>query len=62
MGVLKLSILDEQNKLNKTKMKIATKNDKSHHVGNCSCPCSCFIKQGEVIVDDIRSTASWNID
>ena len=62
MGVLKLSILDEQNKQNKTKMKIAAKNGKSYHVGNCSCPCECFIKQGEVIVDDIRSTASWNID
>lgn len=63
MGVLKLSILDEQNKKYKAKMKIAAKGGKSYHVGNCSCPCECFIKEGEVIMsDDIASTASWNID
>ena len=46
MGVLKLSILDEQNKQYKAKMKIAAKDGKLYHVGNCSCPCECFIKQG----------------
>lgn len=35
MGVLKLSILDEQNKQYKAKMKIAAKDGKSYHVGNC---------------------------
>ena len=63
MGVLKLSILDEKNKEHKAKMKLATKNGKSYHVGNCSCPCECFIKEGEVVMyDDVDSTASWNID
>lgn len=63
MGVLKLSILDELNKQYKAKMKIAAKDGKSYRVGNCSCPCECFIKEGEVIMsDDIASTASWNID
>ena len=62
MGVLKLSILDEQNKQHKAKMKIAIKDGQSYHVGNCSCPCWAFIKKGEVVMDDVRSTASWNID
>ena len=62
MGVLKLSILDEQNKKYKAKMKIAAKNGNAYNVGNCSCPCWAFIKKGEVVMDDIRSTASWNID
>lgn len=62
MGVLKLSILDEQNKQNKIKMKNASRDEKSFHLGNCSCPCWAFIKQGEVVMDDIQSTASWNID
>ena len=63
MGVLKLSFLDEQNKQYKAKMKITAKDGNSYHVGNCSCPCECFIKEGEVIMyADIASTASWNID
>jgi hypothetical protein len=62
MGALKLSVLEEQEKKHNAKMKIASKDGKIHHISNCSCPCECFIKQGELIVDDIRSTASWNID
>ena len=63
MGVLKLSILEEQDKEYKAKMKIASKNGKSYNIGNCSCPCWAFIKEGEVVMsDDIASTASWNID
>ena len=62
MGALKLSTLEERERRVKAKMKIAAKDGKPFHVGNCSCPCWAFIKEGEVIVDDIRSTASWNID
>ena len=63
MGVLKLSFLDEQNKQYKAKMKITAKDGNSYHVGNCSWPCECIIKESEVIMyDDIASTASWNID
>lgn len=62
MGELKLSILNEQYKEHYEKMKSTMKKGKSHHVSNCYCPCECFIKQGELVVDDIRSTAAWNID
>ena len=62
MGVLKLSILDERHRKYKAKMKIAAKNGKPYEVGNCSCPCWAFIKEGEVVMDDIQSTASWDID
>ena len=47
MGVLKLSILDEQSKQYKVKMKIASREGISLPVGNCSCPCWAFIKKGE---------------
>lgn len=60
MGVLKLSVIEKQNK--RFKMKIASKNGKRYQVSNCSCPCWAFLKDGEVVMDDIRSTASWNID
>jgi hypothetical protein len=62
MGVLKLSILDEQNKKHKAKMKVSAECGKSYGVGNCSCPCWAFIKKGEVVMDDVQSAASWNID
>ena len=62
MGVLKLSILDEQYRKYKAKMKITAKDGKSYVVGNCSCPCWAFIREGEVVMDDTQSTASWNID
>lgn len=60
MGVLKLSVIEEQNK--QFKMKIASKLGEHYHVGNCDCPCWAFIKEGEIVMDDVRSTASWNID
>lgn len=62
MGVLKLSILAEQQKNYKAKMKIAVKDGVFYEVGNCSCPCWAFIKKGEVVMDEVQSTASWNID
>ena len=62
MGVLKLSVLDEQSKKNNAKMKIAAKDGRMQDVSNCSCPCWAFIKKGEVRMDEIQSTASWNID
>lgn len=60
MGVLKLSVIEKQNK--QFKMKIASKLGERYHVGNCDCPCWAFIKEGEIVMDDVRSTASWNID
>lgn len=62
MGVLKLSVLDEQNQKHKAKMKIASKDGRMYEVNNCSCPCWAFIKKGEVRMDEIQATASWNID
>lgn len=62
MGELKLSILNEQYKKYHEKLSPTKNKGQSHRVGNCYCPCECFIKQGELIVDDIRSTAAWNID
>ncbi len=60
MGVLKLSVIEEQNKKLMPKIKVI-KGGK-YHVGNCSCPCECFIREGEVVMEDVQSTASWNID
>lgn len=60
MGAIKLSVIEEQNK--QLKMKIASNEGKRFHVGMCDCPCWAFLKDGEVVMDDIRSTASWNID
>ncbi len=63
MGVLKLSVIKEQNKLFKNKLRVSSKKGNPYRVGNCSCPCECFIKEGEgVMYDDIAATASWNID
>lgn len=63
MGVLKLSILDEQIREEKKKLNKLVKSTNPNHVGACDCPCWAFIRKGEQIVcDDIRSTASWNID
>lgn len=62
MGVLKLSALEKQDKEFKQEMKIVSKDGKPYHVSNCGCPCECFIKQGEVRMDDIQVTAYWNID
>ena len=60
MGVLKFSVIEEQKK--QFKMKIASKLGERYHVGNCDCPCWAFIKEGEIVMDDVQSTASWNID
>jgi hypothetical protein len=63
MGVLKLSILDEQLKEEKQRVKKLVKPVKPMHVGACDCPCWAFIRKGEqVVCDDIASAASWNID
>lgn len=63
MGVLKLSILDEQLKEESRKVKEMNKDNKPNHIGACDCPCWAFIRKGEQIVcEDIASTASWNID
>lgn len=62
MGVLKLSVLEERNKELKKRMRVVSKDGKPYHVSNCGCPCECFIKEGEIRMDDIQVTASWNID
>jgi len=63
MGVLKLSILDEEFKEEQAKIKELVKPKKQNHVGACDCPCWAFIRKGEEFVcEDIASTASWNID
>jgi len=61
MGVLKLSVIEEQNKTLR-RMHIVSKDGNPYRVSNCDCPCWCFIKQGEIVMDDIESTGSWNID
>lgn len=63
MGVLKLSILEEQIKEENKNVKKITKITKPNHVGACDCPCWAFIRKGQTVAcDDIASTASWNID
>lgn len=63
MGVLKLSILDEQLREEKKKVKELVKKNRPNHIGACDCPCWAFIRKGEKIVcEDIASTARWNID
>lgn len=64
MGVLKLSVIEEQLKEQRAKLKLQEKN-KEKHIGNCSCPCWAFLHQGEVVDyddDDVASAGSWNID
>lgn len=61
MGVLKLSVLEEQRKAQSKKLRLVTKNGKKYHVSACSCPCECFVKKGEIRMD-IGEDASWNID
>lgn len=41
MGVLKLSVIEEQLKKQRAKLKLQQKN-KEKHIGNCSCPCWAF--------------------
>lgn len=62
MGCLKLSVLEEQKKEEKNKLKVYSPNTKK--VSACSCPCWAFIRKGASVIvdDDIQVTASWNID
>lgn len=62
MEALKLTNLEKQTATVDAKIKVAAKDGSPYHIGNCSCPCWAFIKEGEVVKNDIRSTASWNID
>lgn len=63
MGVLKLSVIEEQNKQLKNKLKIVAKEHNIVRISNCYCPCECFIREGEVTMSDgVASAASWNID
>lgn len=62
MGVLKLSVIEERDKDFKSKMRVVSKDGKPYHVSNCECPCWAFIREGEVLMDDIEVGGSWNID
>lgn len=63
MGVLKLSVIEEQNKHLKTKMRIVGQKGNVVRISNCYCPCECFIREGEITMcDDVASAGSWNID
>ena len=64
MGVLKLSVIEEQLKEQRAKLKLQ-QIKKKKHIGNCSCPCWAFLHKGEVVDyddDDVASAGSWNID
>ena len=61
MGVLKLSVIEEQNKQLKNRLRVV--GQKEHVVRISNCPCECFIREGEVTMcDDVASAGSWNID
>ena len=62
MGVLKLSVLEERNKELQRRMRSVSKDGKPYHVSNCGCPCECLIKEGDIRLDYIEVTGSWNID
>lgn len=59
MGVLKLSILEETQKSEQLEQ---SKKDEFIKISACSCPCWAFIKEGQIVMDEIQVTASWNID
>lgn len=64
MGVLKLSVIEEHLKEQRTKLRHLKKSEGTH-VGNCSCPCWAFLHKGEIVNyddDDVASAGSWNID
>ena len=48
MGVLKLSVIEEQLKEQRAKLKLQQMNEEKH-IGNCSCPCWAFLHKGEVV-------------
>lgn len=60
MGVLKLSVIEEQQSM--LKLQDGTKLGKTIRISNCSCPCECFIKEGEIVMENVSAGASWNID
>lgn len=62
MGALKLSVIEEQNKSLRERMRIVSRDGKPYRVSDCDCPCWCFIRKGEVVMDDVESAGSWNID
>lgn len=58
MGVLKLSILDEQRKYEDKRIEKLVMPNKPVHVGACDCPCWAFIRKGDkIICEDVQSTA-----
>lgn len=60
MGVLKLSVIEEQNKMMENKMKSAKQKGKANRISNCFCPCEAFIKEGEIaICESVASTSNW---
>lgn len=64
MGVLKLSVIEDQLRERKSKLRPLKKGEPLH-VGNCDCPYWAFVRKGDVVAyedDDVASTASWNID
>lgn len=62
MGVLKLNVIDEQIKEEKKSIKKFIKTETPNHIGACDCPCWAFVHNEGSIVNDIKGTASWNID
>lgn len=62
MGVLKLSVIEEQLKEHRAKLR-PSKKSHATYVGNCSCPCWAFLNKGEIVgYNDVASASSWNID
>lgn len=63
MGVLKLSVIEEQNKKFNKKLRTVGQKGNVVRISNCYCPCECFIREGEItICDNVASDGSWNID
>lgn len=63
MGVLKLSVIEEQNKQLKNRLRVVGQKEHVVRISNRYCPCECFIREGEVTMcDDVASAGSWNID
>lgn len=48
MGVLKLSVIEEQNKQLKNRLRVVGQKGHIVRISNCYCPCECFIREGEV--------------
>ena len=62
MGVLKLSVIEEQNKQLKNRLRVVGQKGHIVRISNCYCPCECFIREGEVTMcDDVASAGSWNM-